>query len=98
MSPKNKKTVDRLIQQAQSIQRQMDSLASELKKLELEIKKEEKSSKLQVGDVVMISSRDRYGTRCVVNNFTAKRVRITTLDTNEELIRKETNLQLLKKK
>ena len=74
MSPKNKKTVDRLIQQAQSIQRQMDSLASELKKLEIEIKKEEQSTKLQVGDVVMISSRDRYGTRCVVNNFTAKRV------------------------
>ena len=45
MSPKNKKTVDRLIQQAQSIQRQMDSLPSELKKLELEIKKEEQSSK-----------------------------------------------------
>ena len=97
MSSKDTKTVHRLIKRAESIQRQMDSLASELKELQLEIKKEEKSSQLQVGDLVMISSRDRYGTRCVVNNFTAKRVRITTVDTNEKLIRKQSNLKLLKR-
>ena len=98
MPSKNTKTVERLIEQAQSIQTQIDRLTSELQRLQLEIKKEEKSSKLEVGDVVTISSRDRYGTRCVVNNFTAKRVCLTTLDTNEKILRKESNLKLVKKK
>ena len=99
MSSENNKKVARLVTQAQSIQRQMDRLASELERLKIEIEKEENSSQeLKIGDLVKITSRNRYGTRCVVQKFTAQRVIITTINTNEQLIRKATNLELIKKK
>ena len=52
MPSKYRKTVDRLLEKAQSLQRQMHGrLSSELQRLKLEIEKEEKSSKLEVGDI-----------------------------------------------
>ena len=100
MPSKNSKTVDRLLEQAQSIQAQIDRLTSELQRLQIQLKKEEEKplKKLKVGDVVVITTRERNGTRCVVNGFTSHRVSLITLDTNEKVIRKATNLTILDKK
>ena len=99
MSSDNTKTVARLLKEAQSIQKQMDRLASDLRGLKLKIEKKENSSeKLQVGDLVVIRSPARNGTRCVVHSFTAQRVSVITLDTNEKLQRKHTNLILISRK
>ena len=98
MSSDRNKSVDSLVKQAQSIQKQMDRLTSELRDLKLKIKEEDSSKKLKVGDVVMITTRERNGTRCVVSSFTPHRVSLITLDTKEKVIRKATNLMLLDKK
>ena len=83
----NRKTVARLVKESQSIQKQMDRLASDLRDLNIKIKEEENSSKkLQVGVLVMITSRDRNGTRCVVDSFTAQRVSVITVDANENYV------------
>ena len=95
MSSDKRKTVDSLVKQAQSIQKQVDRLTSDLHDLKLKIKDEKSSKKLKVGDVVIITTRDRNGTRCVVNGFTAQRVSLITLDTNEKVLRKATNVRLL---
>ena len=68
MSSDNTKTVDCLAKLAQSIQKQMERLASDLRDLKIKIKEEENSSKkLQVGVLVMKMSRDRNGTRFVAS-------------------------------
>ena len=95
MSSDRNKRVDRLVKQAQSIQEQVDRLTSELRELKLKIKEENSSKKLKVGDVVVITTRERNGTRCVVHGFTPQRVSLITLDTNEKVIRKATNLKIL---
>ena len=96
MSSDNTKTVARLLEEAQSIQKQMDRLAVNLRALKLKIEKEANSlEKLQVGDLVVIRSPARNGTRCVVHSFTAQRVSVITLDTNEKILRKNTNLTLI---
>ena len=97
MSSDRNNRVDSLVKQAQSIQKQMDRLTLELRGLQLKIKEENSSKKLKVGDVVVITTRQRNGTRCVVHGFTPHRVCLTTLDTNEKVIRKSTNLTLLSK-
>ena len=67
-----RKTVDCLVKRGQSIQEQMDRVASDLHDLKIKIKEEKNSSKvLQVGDIIIITSRDRNGTRCVVYSFNA---------------------------
>ena len=98
MSSDRNNRVDSLVKQAQSIQKQMDRLTSELRDLKLKIKEEDSSKKLKVGDVVMITTRERNGTHCVVSSFTPHRVSLITLDTKEKVIRKATNLTLLHKK
>ena len=99
MTSDNTKTVGRLLKEAQSIQKQMDRLASDLRALKFKIAEEENSSKkLQVGDLVVITSPARNGTRCVVDSFTAQRVSVITIDTNEKVLRKETNLTLIRRK
>ena len=98
MSSDRKKSVDSLVKQAQSIQKQMDRLTTELHQLKLQIKEENSLKKLKVGNVIVITTRERNGTRCVVHSFTPHRVSLMTLDTNEKVIRKATNLTLLDRK
>ena len=98
MSSDRNKRLDRLVKQAQSIQNQVDRLTTELRDLKLKIKEENSSKKLKVGDIVVITTRERNGTRCVVHGFTPQRVSLITLDTNEKVIRKATNLTILDQK
>ena len=98
MSSDRNKRVDRLVKQAQSIQKQVDRLTLELQELKIKIKEENSTKKLKVGDIVVITTRERNGTRCVVHGFTPHRVSLITLDTNENVIRKSTNLTLLERK